>query len=334
MTSSPITFLHGKLEIVLVTYNRASSLDSTLRQLAASPFNKANVTVYDNCSTDATPDICRKYCDKLHFMSVVRHEKHIGTNAGYLHAVENVGAEYGWILNDDTILDGTTFDQLIKAVISDSYDMLYVGSIAALDWHGDESTTMAQLVAEKARVYTAFSLWPALIFKTSLYDDACIVKGYRLANCVYPNFPFVRLLVEMDARVYVSAKQVVRTETNSINFDGLYWFAAWINYCQTIKQKELRERTIDEVTHNYGFFKTLVFLIAFDETRGSILFWSKIVDIIWGLPSCQRMKFLILIPLMVFPLPHTMLKKMRQRYLEEWGHSGDVRPFLPDAKSI
>lgn len=334
MIDPQIDSLHAMLEIVIVACNRVVNFESTLSQLAASPFNRARLTILDNCSTDAIQNISRKYNSVFPFMTVVRQNYDIGLNASYLHAIENLSAKYGWIINDKVDLDFTLASQLIEALESDAYDLLFVGSRAKLSWDGTESCSMNDLVAADARIYTTLTFWPSLLFRAALFNEECIVKGYRLANNVYPNFPFINYFVERNAPAYVSAGQMVWADVDDLDCTGLFWYAAWLNYCQTIKNKDLSERSIGEVTRNYGFIKSLAFLIAFDKTRGTIIFWSRVVDIIWGLPFRQRLKFLLLFPLVFIPIPHVLLENMRQRYVSRWQQSGDIRPFSSDREGI
>lgn len=300
------------IEIALITYNRASFLDNTLSQLAESPFRNVRITIFDNCSTDATQDVCRKYAEVFLSLTVIRHKNNIGRYANYLRAVETLSAEYGWILCDDDNLDLSSVSQLIPAIESEAYDILYIGSRKDLLWDGVESCSMSQLVAAKARVYATFSSWPVLIFRTSLFSEECIVKGYRLIKNINPNFPFINSLVERNAGIYVSTQQlVIRTERISSDYTDLFWYSAWVNCCQAINNSYLRERTIDEVTAKCGFLKTLTFWIPFDRKCDSHYFWNKIVDIIWGLSLRQRLKFLLLLPLIFISIPQSWLKRQK-----------------------
>ena len=45
------------LEIIVITYNRAELLGTTLDRLAASPFSTCRITVLNNASTDHTQQV-------------------------------------------------------------------------------------------------------------------------------------------------------------------------------------------------------------------------------------------------------------------------------------
>ncbi|MDD5285978.1 MAG: glycosyltransferase family 2 protein [Desulfuromonadaceae bacterium] len=310
MINSNHSALSFKLEIVIVTYNRASTLDNMLLQLNKSSFRDVKITIIDNFSTDDTQEICRKYLRMFPCLTIESYKKNIGKSAAYLHAVESVSAEYTWILSDDHIYDFSSVSQLVQAIESGVYDVLYVDSRAELIWNGNESCSMTQLIAAKSRVHATFTSWSALIFRTSLFDEECIVRGYRLINYVYPNFPFINSLVGRNARTYVSTHQIVNCpEINSRDARGLLWYSSWVNCCQTINDRSLRELSINDATINYGFIKTLTFWIARDRQCNSKQHWYGIVDILWGLSLRQRLKFILLLPLILVLIPQVWSSK-------------------------
>lgn len=55
----------GSTFLLLYSWNKAESLDRTLRSLAASDIGGARIKVLDNGSTDATPDVVRAWAERL-----------------------------------------------------------------------------------------------------------------------------------------------------------------------------------------------------------------------------------------------------------------------------
>src|SRR4051812_15580028 len=95
------------LEIFIFTYNRAESLKRTLLQLAAEPVRSCRITVLDNHSTDATPEVCTGARNFLPNLRHIRHSKNIGGLANYLRAIEVAEAKYTWVICDDDSFDFT-----------------------------------------------------------------------------------------------------------------------------------------------------------------------------------------------------------------------------------
>jgi glycosyltransferase involved in cell wall biosynthesis len=52
--------IEQKLEIAIITYNRAAALRRTIGQLAAGAFRGCKLRILDNCSTDETPRVCEE----------------------------------------------------------------------------------------------------------------------------------------------------------------------------------------------------------------------------------------------------------------------------------
>jgi len=306
MTDATYCSLEDMLEIVLVTHNRASSLDKILCQFAESPIRNIRISVFDNCSCDATQDVCQQYAAILPQLSVVRHRKYIGEDAACLQAVESLRVEYGWLLCDDACYDFSLDPDLIRAIKSNDYSAFFVGARAVLEWNGDSTCDMAQLVATGTRLFASFSSWPTLIFRTSLFDEECLVKGYRLVNNIYWNFPFLNALLDSNAKIYVSQRQQAMPKEGGLqHFSDLYRYAAWVNCCQSIKNISLREMMITDATASCGLLSAVSAWIACDYKFGSIIFWNAVVDIVWGAPTRQRRMLLVLCALMIAPLPRS-----------------------------
>ena len=72
--------LKNKLEIFVITYNRAEKLKSTLEKLAdnRSPVRNFDVKILDNASTDNTENICHEFVQKHPNFTYVRNKINVG----------------------------------------------------------------------------------------------------------------------------------------------------------------------------------------------------------------------------------------------------------------
>lgn len=316
MTKQSMSPLFGLLEIVLITYNRHTFLRQTLSQLAESPFRDIKITVFDNNSSDSTPEVCEYYYNIFPNFSVVRHKRNIGGNANYLRAIEHMTSEYGWVLCDDDTFDFSGASQVIQSIESREYDILYVASTEELTQDQHQVRTAQELIAAGSRLHHAFSFFPSIIFKTALYDESSLRKGYDYIYDLYPSFPFLNSLIDRNALIYISPDTIViRNTVNSSGFTGLRWYAAWINCTRSIHDKRLRTKIINEATAKHGFFKTVAFWIAFEKAHDPMFFWQNMLPIIFGLSWARRLGICLLFPLMIVPIPlHVLLSLRRKIY--------------------
>ncbi|MBI5680844.1 MAG: glycosyltransferase family 2 protein [Methanobacterium sp.] len=237
--------IEEKLEIILITYNRPKDLENTLKQLLKGPFVNCKFTVIDNCSTDETPEICLKYQQLFPKMRIIRNKLNIGANPNYLRAVETSNSLYTWILCDDDSFDFSDCLDVIDAIDSEKPDIIIVTSHFQQGWERGLFTSSRKLLKNGSRYYHTLSFWPAIIFKTDLYDSNCIHKGYFNVPNLYPHFEFINHSIEEDFKVYVSKKEIVKNiDEHHPGFPLLHSTVGWMNSCLLIKDKEIRKQTI------------------------------------------------------------------------------------------
>lgn len=303
MTDTLCRSLNKMLEIALVTHDSATALGDTLQQLSESPFKNAKITIIDNCSNDDTQDVCSRYTKVFSDFVYFRYPKNIGKEAACLHAVEGLTAQYGWILCAEARYDFSSGHELIEAIHRNGYDALYVGSCYELGWRGDETCVASQLVAADTLCYRAFTSWSSLIFRTSLFNEECLVKGYRQVNNGFANFPFVNMLVEMNAKIFIASQHMVVSRVGNIkNIDNMYSYSAWVNCCQSIKNVPLREKVVGGGNED-GLLATVSAWISLDNEFGSKRFWNSFIDIFCGMPTWQRRELVILYAILIIPSP-------------------------------
>ena len=116
------------LSICIPTYNGATSfLDTVLNNLI--PYIQkyeglVEVIVSDNCSSDSTFDILKKY-DQYAYYRYYRNNQNIGFNGNMLKlADELANGEYCWINGDDDILNTCFLDFIIKHLFSSQFDYI------------------------------------------------------------------------------------------------------------------------------------------------------------------------------------------------------------------
>ncbi|MDD2898845.1 MAG: glycosyltransferase family 2 protein [Desulfuromonadaceae bacterium] len=313
------------LSIFVITYNRCNFLENTLNQLAKSPFSACSITILDNCSTDSTPAVCSLFRDLFPVYSVIRHAINIGGNANYLRAVEMSRTPYTWVVCDDDDFDFSDCTDVMEALECGSFDFIYLGSPSQQEWERGLVTTAHTIIARGSKYYSGLTYMPSLIFRTSCFDSDCMVKAYRLINCLYPHFELLNRSIKDDFRIYVAKRLIfIRNELNSSGFYPLFWYASWVTACQTIQDPSIRYRTIDQATEQKGYYKSLGFWIALEKSQRNRFFYKRIIDILSGYNWRQRIAFLPMLPVVIIPLPKSLLGVLRRIVYRMSGHAGEL----------
>ena len=100
---------------VVVTYNRRALLEECLAALAAQSRAPDRVLVVDNASTDGTADLVRAQHPAVELLAL---PENIGGAGGFhegLRAAHAEGAEWVWLMDDDTIPTPTALEELLRA---------------------------------------------------------------------------------------------------------------------------------------------------------------------------------------------------------------------------
>jgi len=278
--------IEKKLEIILITYNRSKYLENTLSQLIKSPFAKCKMTILDNCSTDNTPEICKKYQKLFYNMEIIRHKCNIGGNANILRAVETSNSLYTWILCDDDDYDFTDCDDVFEAIDSEEFDIILLDSSNFNDIH---EKTINELLKEKnlklkdrnnkynyhecyktsgrelfdliGRYYFLIPAFlPATIFKTGLYDSNCFIEGYDNIHNLFPHYALISKSLEKDVPIYKSKKEIVTRLTTYPSDNYLKTFNGWFESSLMIKNQSDR-KIVTKKMWNASFSKALIYNI-------------------------------------------------------------------------
>jgi glycosyltransferase involved in cell wall biosynthesis len=231
------------LEILVITFNRAAELDRTLTALHASPFARCRVSVLDNASTDATPEVCARWAERFPDLRVVRHRRNVGGGPNYLRAIELTRARYTWVLADDDDLDFARCGDVVAALEEGTVDLLAVGGPGHDEWPTGR-TSLRRIWDRGGRVYSVLTFVPSLVFRTELFTDFDMADGYRHVDMLFPQFPFVRRQLARDATIHVAEHPIVHRGGWSVPGSHLWFFVRWVRNCHTIDDRAEVKRAI------------------------------------------------------------------------------------------
>jgi len=95
--SSPVS-------VCLVTYNRAGVLAETIESILNQTFSDFELIISDDCSTDNTETVCRKYAEKDGRIKYFRNEKNLSMPANLNLAISRARGQYIANLHDGEFL--------------------------------------------------------------------------------------------------------------------------------------------------------------------------------------------------------------------------------------
>lgn len=310
--------IEEKLEIILITYNRAKDLDNTLNDLLKSPFSKCKITILDNCSDDETPEVCATYRKLFPKFLIVRHEKNIGGNANILRAAETSKSTYTWIVCDDDRFDFSDCLDIISKIEDETTDIIIVSTDChQYEWERGLTSTSNELIEAGSRYYDALSFVPSSIFKTELFDSECIINGYNNICNRYPHFEFINKSVEKNFSIYVSKAEIIKiNKSNQASFSTLIWYTSWLNSCSTIKNRKIRKKVLHQSAQKDPFITMILWNIVHEKiTRNnhrSYIEFLYAYMLSFGL-SRELLLIFLMIPALI--VPSFFYTQIRRTYL-------------------
>ncbi len=116
---------------VVVTYNRLNLLKECLDALLVQSYERQQILVVDNASTDGTQDYVSEISEKKHNVIYYRLEKNIGGAGGFHEGMKKamqLEADWVWLMDDDTIPEADALTELCEAITKIEEPIGYLSS--------------------------------------------------------------------------------------------------------------------------------------------------------------------------------------------------------------
>lgn len=104
---------------VIVTFNHRTLLEECLINIEALGDQLENIIVVDNASSDETESFMKQKASKNPTIQYVRLSENIGGSGGFnkgIRAAYDLGSDYVWIMDDDSMVNENSLSELLKAV--------------------------------------------------------------------------------------------------------------------------------------------------------------------------------------------------------------------------
>ena len=109
---------YNLVNAVVVTYNRMDLLKLSLQKLKEQSHKLNKIIVVNNASTDGTNEYLRQLSSQPD-LDIINLEKNLGGAGGFYYGIKRayeVGCDYVWIMDDDTIATKDALEKLIYAI--------------------------------------------------------------------------------------------------------------------------------------------------------------------------------------------------------------------------
>ena len=232
-------YLYEKLEIYIITYNRALLLSNTLQQLKSSPFSSCKITVLNNCSTDSTLSIAESHASNFKYFSIHTNKINIGSPANVIRAIELSKGIYTWVLCDDDDYNFSDCNDVISAILSENVDLVHVGAHKDFWKYGGIIATPSELIAKGYPYFKYCSFLPCNLFKTQRFYDS-ITKAYNNIHNWYPHLPFLIEFLENNDQMYISKNQIVLAGIGAQDYREEELMLNWANCASLLTHKRYK----------------------------------------------------------------------------------------------
>src|SRR5438093_154083 len=130
--------MRPKVSVVLTTYNRDSVLASTIEEIVGQTYEDFELIISDDCSSDGTQDICRKYqkCDRR--IRYQRNERNLRMPGNLNAGIRVATGEYIANVHDGDIYHTTLLHKWVSALDACPKAGFVFNAYRALDADGME----------------------------------------------------------------------------------------------------------------------------------------------------------------------------------------------------
>ena len=244
----------NKLQIILITYNRANHVRHTLEQFfsANSPVVDCDFIVQDNNSTDNTKEIVGEFAKTHPNVRYTQNRYNLGISGTIARAMEVANKDYVWIIGDDDIYDLSNWPEVENA-IKQNEKVICIARYAIPDEYKDDLA------------YQLFQLTfiTGGIYSTSLFNNTTIRNAFDNIYTLFPHITPVVQYINDGGKIYVVNKAISDngwtpgngtdvSYARGAKFDELYartanmsWIVGYCNILSLLKDKELKYRAIN-----------------------------------------------------------------------------------------
>lgn len=129
--------MEKKVSIAMPVYNGEQFIENAIKSILEQDYQNIELIITDNESSDATPEICRKYASLDDRVTYVRNPRNLGAAPNYNRGFELATGEYlKWFAHDD-LISPNYISACVAALEADPEASLAFGSTICIDPDGN-----------------------------------------------------------------------------------------------------------------------------------------------------------------------------------------------------
>ena len=171
----------GKVSVIMGIYNCEDTLDESIESILNQTYENWELIMCDDCSTDNTYNIAKKYADKYKDKIIlIKNNENRKLAATLNHCLRYATGEYIARMDGDDISISNRFESQLKFLKDNNeYDLVGTAMIP-FDENGDKGVRRAIEIPSKTTVFMAAPFAHATIMcNRKVYDK---LQGYRISN--------------------------------------------------------------------------------------------------------------------------------------------------------
>lgn len=148
------------LTIAIPTYNRGFFLEQSLERITSQIKgleDEIELLVSDNCSSDNTQQVVKKFIDAGAPIVYNRNNVNLGMDGNFVYCFKNAKAKYAWILGDDDYLVEGTIPKLLNIMKSGEYGLIHLNNSLDNDLGSKVFTEKSKFVGDISFMITFIS---------------------------------------------------------------------------------------------------------------------------------------------------------------------------------
>lgn len=265
--------LNPLFSLIIPVYNVDKYIEQLLISIVKQDFTSYEVVIINDGSTDASGNICDKFCEKHKNISVF-HQENAGVSIARNKGIELAKGNYIWFVDGDDLIEKNALVSLDNLLKKYNYDLDVLG-------FSFNSLTNNKLIPfEKKEFlvpvdgdtflkhYERLALWTFLYKRTLIVNNNLkFVKGVsvfedNLFN--YEVFNNANKIIQTNYHLYNYRNDRDESAMNSIDFDVILRSILLISQrLNTIKLNVLSKKTLNKL--KFYFWES--FLIYFDKSK-------------------------------------------------------------------
>lgn len=192
--------IKDKLQIILITYNRAGHVENTFKQILdeKSPVKDYNILVLDNNSTDTTRNVVEEWQKKYPKLKYQKNKYNIGISGNIAKAMEIADRQYLWIIADDDKYDFSNWSEVENAINNNE-------KIICISRYAYQENTDTMIECQIGQL----TFIPAIIFNTSEFNDSVMRNAFDNIYTLFPHLIPVINFLNNGGKIYVTQKPIV-----------------------------------------------------------------------------------------------------------------------------